>query len=117
MAGLAGLAAALQPCPIHVWSATRLTAGSALHVLAGFDAEDLLSQMFGGAMRSRAGANAVKRGAAIHTQISIPFMDAVNGTTRQVTVYANVRYWIVWRGVVLQRRRPRPRLVVCRVLL
>jgi DnaJ-class molecular chaperone len=57
----------------------------------GFDAEDILSQMFGGAMRGRAANSGVKRGAAIHTQINIPFMDAVNGTTRQVTVYANVR--------------------------
>lgn len=55
----------------------------------GFDAEDILSQMFGGAMRGRAANSGVKRGAAIHTQINIPFMDAVNGTTRQVTVYAN----------------------------
>ncbi len=43
-------------------------------------------------MRGRAASNGVKRGAAIHTQINIPFMDAVNGTTRQVTVYANVRF-------------------------
>jgi len=58
----------------------------------GFDAEDLLSQMFGGGFRNAArggAANAVRRGAAIHTQVSIPFMDAVNGTTRHVTVYAN----------------------------
>jgi hypothetical protein len=61
--------------------------------------------MFGGAMRGRANPNAVKRGAAIHTQVSIPFMDAVNGTTRQVTVFANVRVpvWLldlpfVWTG-------------------
>jgi DnaJ-class molecular chaperone len=58
--------------------------------MLGFDAEDLLSQMFGGGAGRARASGGVKKGAAIHTQINIPFMDAVNGTTRQVTVYANV---------------------------
>jgi molecular chaperone DnaJ len=66
----------------------------------GFDPEDLLSQIFGGGMRGgrRGGAAAqARRGGDIQTQVTISFMDAVNGTTRDVAVMANVRLSSSWR--------------------
>ena len=66
-------------------------AGASLAV-GGMNPEDIFSQIFGGGMRGgkRGGATAARRGGDVQTQINIPFMDAVNGTTREVSVMANV---------------------------
>jgi molecular chaperone DnaJ len=64
----------------------------------GFDPEDLLSQIFGGAVRGgRRGGSAshARRGGDIQTQVTISFMDAVNGTTREVAVMADVSHHCV----------------------
>lgn len=60
----------------------------------GIDPEDLLSQIFGGEMRGRRGAGGApqaRRGGDVQTQVTVSFMDAVNGTTRDVSVSTNVR--------------------------
>jgi hypothetical protein len=65
-----------------------------VHTCAGFqDAEDILSQLFGGRMGGggRRGGMQSRRGSDLQAQLTVSFMDAVNGTTRKVSVYANVR--------------------------
>jgi DnaJ-class molecular chaperone len=56
---------------------------------AGFDAEDLQSifaQAFGGGAGTGAGRRFSMRGQDAHYQLTLDFLDAVNGTTRRVTL-------------------------------
>lgn len=50
----------------------------------GFDAEDLFSSLFGGGRGGRQRSQAKKRGKDITYNINIDFLDAVNGTKKQV---------------------------------
>lgn len=49
---------------------------------ADFDTDDLLAEIFGGRGRS----NVRRRGADVHYQLDLDFLDAVNGATRPVTL-------------------------------
>lgn len=60
-----------------------------LRAVGGIDAEDLFSQIFGGGRGKR--TSAARRGGDVQTVVTIPFMEAVNGCTRDVSVMANVR--------------------------
>ena len=51
----------------------------------------MFAQIFGGQRGGRRGAaSQARRGGDVQTQVAIPFMDAVNGTKREVSVMANV---------------------------